>query len=545
MVMAFLRKLDGGQRLPLRGRLTVIGRDPACDVPIRMGQVSGRHAIILQIGGDYYVEDLQSLNGTYVNGRRVTQRTRLAAGDRLEIPGTALTFHEDEPAAVPVQGGTTFSLTEQSSDTAPPAIISSLDVAAAPRLGIAPEAKLRAVLEIANSLGTTLALDKVLATVLESLFNLFPQATRGFILLRDPATGQLSPSAVRQRGGRAAGPPAVSRTLIDHALATGKAVLSADAGMDQRFNASESIRLLRLHSVMCVPMVTRAGATLGVIQIDAQHGGLAFREEDLDVLIYASVQAARAIELARLHAELRDLEAATRIQQSFLPEARPRVAGLTFFDHYSPAQQVGGDYYDYIPLPGNRLAVTLGDVAGKGISAALLMARLSAAARFCLATAPTAADAVRQINQSLARTFREDRFVTFVAAVLDLDRSTLTLVNAGHLPPLVRHPGRPAAELLGDDIVGLPLAGIDQPYDEITVPLEPGDLVVLYTDGVTEARNPVGEFFGPARLRAVVEGAPPDAEAVGAAILADVKQFANGRPPHDDLTLVCFGRGVG
>src|SRR5581483_11404788 len=119
-------------------------------------------------------------------------------------------------------------------------------------------------------------------------------------------------------------------------------------------------------------------------------------------------------ELARLHEEMRDLEAATRIQQSFLPERRPQCAGLQFFDHYAPARQVGGDYYDYIPLPGNRLAVALGDVAGKGVTAALLMARLSAAARFCLATVPAPAEAVRALHLALARDFEDGRFVTFL-----------------------------------------------------------------------------------------------------------------------------------
>src|SRR5262249_9477039 len=151
--------------------------------------------------------------------------------------------------------------------------------------------------------------------------------------------------------------------------------------------------------------------------------------EDLDVLVTASTQAARAVEFVRLHQELRDLEASTRIQKSFLPSERPHVAGLRFFDHYSPAQHVGGDYYDYIRLPGNRLAVALGDVSGKGMSAALLMARLSAAARFCLASSASVPEAIRQLNASLTRAGSEERFITFLVIVLNLDNFSMTIVN--------------------------------------------------------------------------------------------------------------------
>src|SRR5262249_29396121 len=129
----------------------------------------------------------------------------------------------------------------------------------------------------------------------------------------------------------------------------------------------------QIRSIMCVPMMSQDGQSLGVIQLDAQDRREQFRQDDLAVLVSASTQAARAVELAQLHQERRDLEAASQIQKSFLPDERPQVAQLRFFEYYSAAQHIGGDYYDYIPLPGNRLAVALGDVSGKGVSAALLM----------------------------------------------------------------------------------------------------------------------------------------------------------------------------
>ena len=536
--MAFLRKLDGSRTYPLRPRLTVIGREAGCDITVSQSQISGRHAIIVNLGGTYFIEDLRSLNGTYVNGQRLDRRTPLAPGDRVEFPGLVATFFEVAPegaSLVLAPAGPAASLAQ-------PSVVSSLAVHAPLRPEVAPEAKLRAVMEIADTLGNTLALDKVLPKLLESLFAIFPKATRGFILLRDPISGQLVPKAVHLHGESGTTPPKLSLTVIDHALATGQAILTVDAGRDARFNASESIRQLKLHSIMCVPLMSPSGNVVGVIQIDTMDSSGIFSQEDLDVLLCASTQAARAIELARLHEELRDLEAANRIQHSFLPEGHPRVAGLQFFDHYSPAQQVGGDYFDYIPLPGNRLAVALGDVAGKGIAAALLMARLSTAARFCLATAPSVPEAVRQLNRDLSRTFGDDRFATFLVAVLDLEHFSVTLVNAGHLPPLRCRPGQDAPERIGEELAGLPLAGIEYPFEGTTLTLDPGDTLICYTDGVTEARNPAGDFYGAERLGTLLQQTHGGAEQMGTAILADVRQFAAGRSQSDDLTLVCFGR---
>jgi serine phosphatase RsbU (regulator of sigma subunit) len=535
--MAVLKDSAGEREYPLRHKVTRIGRDPTCDVVVREGRASAEHALIVRSGGAYFVEDLDSSNGTFVNGVRIRQRTRLKAGDRLEIFGLTVAFQDDAPFAAQ-----TPSAIHAAAEGPMPSVLSSLEVGAGLKEEVDPEAKLRAILELSRTLGATLELEEVLPKILESLFAIFPQADRGFILLNDPASCQLIPRAVLYRNGQADASPELSRTLIDYALNTRRAVLSADAGLDARFDLSKSIQRLQIRSVMCVPLLGQAGVPLGVIQIDDQDIGNPFRQEDLDVLLSASTQAARAVELARLHEEWRELEAATQIQKSFLPAERPRVEGLRFFDYYAPAQHVGGDYYDYIPLPNGRLAVALGDVSGKGVSAALVMARLSAAVRFCLATAPTVPEAVRQLSVLLNRAGSEDRFITFVVAVLDLATYAMTLVNAGHMPPLRRRQGRGETEEVGADVVGLPLAVFDRPYEQHVVVLEPGDTLVLFTDGVTEARNPKGELFGLDHLRLAVQSAPEDIEAVGQAVLSEVRQFAAGRPAGDDLALVCFGR---
>ena len=288
----------------------------------------------------------------------------------------------------------------------------------------------------------------MLPKILESLFAVFPQADRGFILLLDRDTGQLVPRAVHQRRPEDGGRPAVSRHIVNQALSTGRALLSADAGTDARFDPSQSVRSLQICSMMCVPMHDRDGTGLGVIQMETRDRANCFREEDLDVLVCACTQAARAVELAGLYQDRRDLEAATQIQKSFLPRGRPQIPGLTFFDYYASARRVGGDYYDYIPLPTGLLAICIGDVSGKGVPAALLMARLSAAARFSLASEPDPAAALGRLNLTLTETHNDDRFVTFVAALIDPATNELTLLNAGH-PPAMRRRGT-AVEELGD-----------------------------------------------------------------------------------------------
>lgn len=553
--MAVLREACGNRVFPLQSKLTIIGRDPACDIVANSPMISGRHAFLVNSGGLYSVEDLGSLNGTFVNGQRLSQRCRLSTGDRIELFGLCLTFHEDEritvaeppPTSRPTNltsvlpQGATIRMADLMA--APPVpVLSSLEVGGDLRLAVKPEAKLRAVLEISRCLSHSLDLKIVLPQILESLFSIFPQADCGFILLRDQNTGELVPSAVQHRREQSDEKVPVSRGIIQQALLSGCAILSVDAGSDARFEANVSIKRLEIRSIMCVPIHREGGDCLGVIQLDSRDKTNQFQQEDLDLLVCTSLLAARAVELARLHEERRELEAATQIQQSFLPAHRPDGAGLQFFDHYSPAKHVGGDYYDYIPLPGNRLAVAVGDVAGKGIAAALLMARLSAAAHVCLANTPSLPEAVRHLNLLLIRSGCEDRFVTFVVAVIDLDRFLLTVVNAGHLPPLLRRAGQAMVEELEPELAGLPLGVMDRPYEQVQVALLPGDALVFYTDGISEMRNRAGEMYGVERVRAAVQNAPADMEGLGTTLLADVRRFAEQRPPGDDLTILCVGR---
>ncbi len=538
--MAAICDTSTGRMHPLHGPSVTLGRHAECDIQVKLPQVSGRHAMILCAGDTYYISDLGSANGTLVNGERITESTPLRAGDMIDLCGPTFEFVEESDATRTV-AAPAFRLGDPSKGFVEPTVLKSLQVAAAPRPEVSPEAKLRAVLEMERNLGTTLDLDEVLPKILESLFSLFPQTDRGFILLRDAPDEELVPKAVRHRNPQEADVPSISRTIIDKVLESGNAMLSSDAEMDARFGPSQSVRAHGIRSIMCVPMMSPSGSAIGVIQLDTKGAKNQFRQEDLEVLVSASFQAARAVDLARLHEVRRDLDAASRIQRSFLPAERPNVRGLAFFDYYASAQQIGGDYYDYIPLPDNRLAVALGDVSGKGVAAALLMAQLSAAARFCLATEPTVSASVNKLNSAMIRVCGQSRFISLVLCVIDLNTHVTTWVNAGHIPPLLRKANGEVISV-GEATADIPLGVFDRPYEEVSLPLQPGDAFFLCTDGVTEARNPSNELYGMQKLLAQVKVAPADVEALGVAVLTDVRRYTVGRPPHDDLTLVCFGR---
>lgn len=536
-----------GRLLEISRQTTSIGRGPDCDVVLDDKHVSTRHARIVQRGDGFVIEDLQSRNGTWVEDRKLTGPVLLRDGDTIQLCDNVLVFNS-QVVQIQEEGE---NLTQ---------VFGSRDAAAArdPRLlAVKPEEKLRAILEISRVVGSTLDLGEILERTLEALFRIFPQVDRGFVLLVAGPDGDLIPRAIKSRDGDPES-PGISRTILHHVLNLGRAIYSKDAAVDGRFRQSPSVTDHAIRTLMCVPFLNREHRPIGVIQVDTRDRRSRFDQEDLDLLVAVASQVGIALENARLHQELirqRELELelryARQVQSALLPERRPEVAGYAFWDVYEPAHQVGGDYFGYLPVgrpgarpqaPGCNWAVALGDVAGKGMSAALLMAKLSAEVRLLLLTEADPSRAVERLNQHLCDTGIQDKFITFLLVLLDGAGHHLTVVNAGHMAPLFRRAdGR--VEVFGQESNGLALAiDRDRTYAAVRTTLGPGDLVVIYTDGVSDATDPQGRYFGLERLKRVLQDAPPSAAEAGAAILQAVNRYTAGRAPHDDLTLVCFGR---
>jgi serine phosphatase RsbU (regulator of sigma subunit) len=413
------------------------------------------------------------------------------------------------------------------------------------------EAKLRAVNGLNRALGASLSLEDVLPRLLDGIFDIFPNVERGFVLLNDVKTNRLILRAKKLKNAEEKGSLQLSLSLVNKVASSQTAILSADATSDSRFRLNESVVDCNIRSVMCVPFISAEGVVLGVLQVDSRDIQNGFSEGDLEVLAGITGQAANAVEQATAHGEKvaqeqfkRDLELANRVQQGLLPSVPPEIEGFEVFDFYEAAHQVGGDYFSYIPLSENRLAVVLADVSGKGVSAALVMAALSADVRYTLAIESDVAKAVTLLNASFMRSGWDDRFATFVVVVLDSTSYAVSVVSAGHLPTYLRKSDG-SVESVGFEEAGLPL-GVDPTYvyEAAEVTVTAGCTLVLYTDGISEAMDHKNETYGLKRLEEVLSEPADSPAAVGQRLLVDVERHAAGQVRSDDMCLVCVGRPV-
>jgi len=364
-------------------------------------------------------------------------------------------------------------------------------------------------------------------------------------MLYDAEENQLLPEVARTRSGEAT-EIAVSRTLIREVIQSHQGLLCADALDDARYSMGASIVNFQIRSVIVVPMIAE-GKVLGVVHVDGAESSKAFEEDDMALLLGIASQAALSLANSRLHQRLlkqelleQDLMLANRIQHKFLPQRPPQVPGYDFQDDYNAALEVGGDYYDFFELPNGQIGIALGDVSGKGVSAALYMAKLSSDVRFQSASRTGPAEIMNGINASLMADVEEGMFVTLVYLSLDPATGEVQYSNAGHLRPLLRRANGEVISLEGAADVPL---GIDEEteFRQDSFQLEPGDTVVIFTDGVVEATDPDHEQFGDERVLETLKASSGTPADVKETILSAVKAFFRGAPPNDDLTLVCFG----
>ncbi len=555
--MAFLEVANGrniGQRIALEGDAFVLGRHPNCDIVLDEGAVSRQHAKITRNNGHFFVEDLGSRNGTLVNDEEIQDLHQLAPFDELKICDLVFTFHENprKDTGILTKDGATVAMMVEEHVSGNSTIMSKLDLSSVGgglRFSVNPEVKLKALIEISNNLANLLSLDDLLPKILDSLFKIFVQADRGFIVLRDSDDGPLIPKAVRNRREKDEDAIRISKTVVKRVMEDKQAILSADAAADSKFAMSESIADFHIRSLMCVPIITSDGAAIGVIQIDTLDQRSRFQDEDLEVLASVGAQAAFAIENARMHAatvrqaELeRDLSLAKEVQQGLLPDKAPIIEGYSFFHFYEPARHVGGDLFDYVVLPESRVAVILGDVSGKGVSAAILMAKITSEARFHLASGLSAGQTMTELSNSFTGRGWDDRFVTMVLAVVNTTTHDVTLVNAGHMPPLLRDQKGKVTEV-GEETAGVPLGVLrDYEYLEQTLSLAPGCSLTAFTDGFSEAMNAEQELYGIERLEKQLGRKAKSVVELGEHILKDVMNFVGSTPQSDDMCLICVGR---
>jgi len=542
-----------------------VGRRTSNELQILDPTVSREHARITHTDDGAVIEDLGSTHGTFVNDIRVTASQALNHNDRIRLGranNNIMIFRTHREFS---------DLMETAEEIEPTA--ENLR-------------NLWALLEISKALNSSLRLDDVLEKVIEAVLAL-TRAERGMLLLGDSAD-HMEIEVQRNFDASASDDARYSSTVVRDVVTSGEPRILTDAAQDERFSGQESIVGLNLRTVMCVPLrlgrkriapmrspapddataaadyvaaaaVATATSTeledgaaqkpaadlnlIGVIYVDRRSPTRFFTAQDLALFESFASHAALAIENARLFEEAlekrrmeNEMEVAREIQQSLLPHEFPELEWASIYGYNQPARQVGGDYYDVALRDDGALDFAVGDVSGKGVPASLVMSTLQSSFLAESSAQEDLSKVCERVNEFLVQRTTPERYATFFAARLQTD-GTLMYVNAGHNPPLLLR-GSEIRRLTGG---GLPLGLFKgRSYELQRDKLEPGDLLLVYTDGVTEANDPDENEFGEERLLEVVRAnADANVRDLTEKVFAAIAEFSLGlHNPHDDITLV-------
>jgi phosphoserine phosphatase RsbU/P len=528
---------------------TTIGRSARSDICIPDAFASRLHAEIRKEGDAFWLQDLGSANGTRYNGSLVTMPIPLISGGEIQIGETKILFEDER-----LRKSLNATLISDHTDALDP----SKTIALSPHKNPTAEfldsqfttrnELLGLISKVGIALLSSSGLDETLNQVASLVFEAVP-AERCVIMLRDEeAEGGMKITVARVRGKEETIEEVrISRTVMDEVLKNGKSVLTADAQHDPRY-ASQTMALLGIRSVLAVPLSVNENEVFGLVYADSPTYETTFTEEHLNILTTLASVASIRVENARLLEERferermeRELELATEIQQRFQPSAPPVMEGYEFQGISFSCYEIGGDYYDFIARSDNKMLIALGDVSGKGTAAALLMSSLHAAIHGQVSAKSTLPEIVKSVNQYLSENTPTNRFVTLFIAELDPDAGTLQYINAGHNPPLIGRAGGAVEQLASG---GFPLGIMPTAEYEIgETQLEPGEALVIYSDGVSEAANLQGEEFGVERLSKVVnQHLTASASGLRDKVESALSTFTQTAPAGDDITLVIVKR---
>jgi serine phosphatase RsbU (regulator of sigma subunit)/pSer/pThr/pTyr-binding forkhead associated (FHA) protein len=530
---------DPLERAP-EGGAFVIGRSANADLSVDDDRMSRKHARFTHRAGEWWVEDLGSSNGTLLNGRTITGDVRLAAGDVVSLGNTRVVVVAD-PAPSAAQPGVSTTAEEVQTPSAAglkpraPAIEDDQS---------ADAGRLRILNDVHRALATPITLADLLDLILDRVFAVLAPE-EAVIVLRE-ADGTLRHAAARRLPG-ARGELVVSRRLADEVIGKRMPAVVLDALMDERFAVAESMVLSGVRSIAAAPIVDAEGC-LGMIALYSRVRVRKFTDADLDLLVSLASTAALRVRNVALMEEAaarrvldHELALAHEIQMGMLPRRYPDCESVEVGAALKPARSVGGDFYD-VEMAGGRLWFIVGDVSGKGVASALFMAVARTLFRAVRHGGASVAETVARLNRELSRDNERAMFVTAFAGWLDPATGRLAVCNAGHNPPfLVRADGRTEPVTAG----GGPALGVfdDQAYAEENIRLAPGEALVVYTDGATDARSPAGEQFGLARVeRTIQESARSHASASRLVddLFRSLQAFETSAAQEDDITLLAL-----
>ncbi len=408
-------------------------------------------------------------------------------------------------------------------------------------------ARLEALIDASKILNSTLNLDTLLELIL-GLATKNLDAKRGTIYLVDAERNEVWSKVLIGKNIVEVRLP-LGTGIAGHVAKTGKTINLKDAWKDKRFFCAFDLKTgFQTRTMLSMPMRNRVGKIVGVFQILNKRTGV-FTKEDETFLEGFSVHAALAIETAQLHLSIiekerieKELEIAGHIQRRLLPKEFPLLFGYDIDAFSRPTRLVGGDYYDFISMADGKYAIAIADVSGKGVAAALLVSTLQAYLHAFVEGATDLAQLVGKLNRVVYENTEADRFITLFIAVLNPHNGTLTYVNAGHCYPVIVRSQQ--FSIISLPSTGLPLGMFDcVEFQQETQRLEPNDCLILYCDGVTEAKNKSNEEFGENRFRQAIVGVcDKTARDVLRGIMDDVERFVDGEHQSDDLTLMVLKR---
>lgn len=536
--LVFVAGPIAGRRYRLASGDYIIGRRSDCQIFVPDMRVSRQHARVREEDSGWIIEDLGSNNGTFLNGTKV-QNAPLRPDDEIQIagnrirveevtgaPGTDRKFPEGHVTIVDVGSRSILRSREEVKSGFRNTTTQSLRLV---------ERKLEALTDILQATASANGPAALLEKLANAVLAMFPQAESVGVLVEDEHRGDLRVECQRHRRDSFHGELRVPGAIISHVVADRRGVLLDDsAGSGDEAGGNR----------MGAPL-TYQNATYGVVYVESSSQR--FKQDDVDLLATVATQTGMAMHAMRIQAELarnaqleRDLRVARQIQRSLLPATAPNVVGLSFAMHYEPAYHIGGDFYDFIWHDASHLALVVGDVAGKAISAALYMARLTSELRSRAGLAKTPSRLIRRVNQEMAQMGEDGMFATLAYCLYDLDSRSLVFTNAGHCVPLLRRGDR-VFPLHAERAHGAPVGVLpDLEIGEARVQLHSDDMILLVSDGILESRDAKGNEYGLARLSRRIRSARGGPEDLIKVILQDIDSHTGDRPQADDITLLAM-----
>ncbi len=522
----------------------VIGRSSHADLPLADPTLSREHARLFQKANDWFVEDLGSRNGTFLGTDRLREPVPLSPGQTLRLGDSTLILERTADVVRSADGdGTVYRSARELLDltTQVPPEGRAYGEESLRRYA----ERLKMVFEVQQNLARSESEDELLNQMLERVFeHLKPQ--QGAVFLKT-SSGEYRLAANRSAVA-GDGEFVLSRSLIREVAEKGMAAMSLDVRTDARFADAASMMAMGVRSLVAAPLLGPEGS-LGMIALCSKASSRTFHEEDMELLVsLASVAALRLrnLVLASEGAERKRLQAemdlARRIQLALLPDDLPELTGYQIHAGSVPSRVTSGDFYEVVQrAEGRECVFFLADVAGKGLSAALVMGALEALAAGPLESRLAPAESFAQISRRLFVRTPPEKYATAIMCDLDLETGKVTYANAGHNPALLmRADGE--AEWLGATGTPLGVMAADE-FTEEQVVLAEGDLLVLYTDGITEATDPGEEEFGRQRLEAVIRDhrqfLPRE---ISLALENELLVFTAGTPFPDDRTILIVKR---